>query len=74
PLFSWHDSKGMVYPMLKMAALGCINSILSSVGWGNSFGHSFHVRGESFYLAKGVSPEIVCLHGHWCSLAYEVYI
>ncbi|KAF9003894.1 hypothetical protein BDQ17DRAFT_1172938, partial [Cyathus striatus] len=52
-LFSWHDSRGMLRPMLKMAALGRINSILSSAGLGNSFGHSFHIGGASFYLSEG---------------------
>ncbi|KAF8993060.1 hypothetical protein BDQ17DRAFT_1167668, partial [Cyathus striatus] len=73
-LFSWHDSRGMLHPMLKTAALRRINSILSSAGWGNSFGHSFHIGGASFYLSRGVSPEIVHLHGHWRSLVYKAYI
>ncbi|KAF8984092.1 hypothetical protein BDQ17DRAFT_1260949, partial [Cyathus striatus] len=74
PLFSWHDRMGIVHPMLKVVALGCINDILTAASWGTSFGHSFRIGSASFYLAKGVSPEIIWLHGHWHSLVYEVYI
>ena len=74
PLFSWRDQNGQVRPMVRIAALTRINSILSSRGWGNAFGHSFRIGGASFYLAAGVSPEIVRLQGRWKSLAYEAYI
>ncbi|KAF9001472.1 hypothetical protein BDQ17DRAFT_1180883, partial [Cyathus striatus] len=74
PLFSWRDRIGTIRPMLKTAALSRINTILSEAGWGTAFGHSFRIGGVSFYLAQGVSAEIVRLHGRWRSLAYEVYI
>jgi hypothetical protein len=74
PLFSWRDSRGTIRTTIKSTALSKINSILSAAGFGNAFGHSFHIGGASFYLAKGVSPEIVRIHGRWKSLAYEVYI
>ncbi|KAF9473547.1 hypothetical protein BDN70DRAFT_762043, partial [Pholiota conissans] len=73
-LFSWRDHSGHTRPMVRNAALTHINSILSAQGWGNAFGHSFRIGGASFYLAAGVNPEIVCLHGRWKSLAYEAYI
>ncbi|KAG1749061.1 uncharacterized protein EDB91DRAFT_1344735 [Suillus paluster] len=59
PLFSWHDAKGEVHPMVKVRAMERINSILMGCGWGTSFGHSFRIGGASFYLAKKVDPEIV---------------
>ena len=74
PLFSWLDSKGQVRPTVKATALSKINTILSAAGFGNAFGHSFRIGGASFYLAKGVPPEVIRIHGRWRSLAYEVYI
>ena len=74
PLFSWTDKNRTVRPSVKAPAISKINKILSAAKFGNAFGHSFRIGGASFYLAKGVSPEIVRLHGRWKSLAYEVYI
>ncbi|KAJ7018794.1 hypothetical protein C8F04DRAFT_1149944 [Mycena alexandri] len=74
PLFSWRDRRGEIRPMVKTAALQRINAILGAWGWGTAFGHSFRIGGASFYLAKGVTPEIVRLAGRWKSLAYEAYI
>lgn len=74
PLFSWRDSKGTIRPMVKTRAMDHINGILASFGWGTTFGHSFHIGGASYFLAKGVDSEIIRIHGRWRSLAYEVYI
>ena len=74
PLFSWQDKSGAVRPMVKAKAMDCINTILTAWGWGTSFGHSFCIGGASFYLAQGVSPEIVRIASRWKSLAYETYI
>ncbi|KAF8227397.1 hypothetical protein L208DRAFT_1405450 [Tricholoma matsutake] len=74
PLFSWWDNNGDVHPLVRGAALSRINAILGAWGWGNAFGHSFCIGGASFFLAQGVSPEIVCIAGRWKSLAYQVYI
>ncbi|KZP14735.1 hypothetical protein FIBSPDRAFT_751377, partial [Athelia psychrophila] len=74
PLFSWRDKKGTIRPMVKPAAIGRINTILSAHGWGTTFGHSFRIGGASYFLALGVDPEIVCIHGRWRSLAYKVYV
>ncbi|KAF8871226.1 hypothetical protein BD779DRAFT_1410241, partial [Infundibulicybe gibba] len=74
PLFSWRDSKGEIRPMVKTKALKRINAIVSAWGWGTTFGHSFRIGGASFYLAQGVTPEIVRLAGRWKSMAYEAYI
>ncbi|KAG1798044.1 hypothetical protein EV424DRAFT_1277037, partial [Suillus variegatus] len=74
PLFSWQDHKGNIRPMVKVQALERINAISMAWGWGTSFGHSFRIGGASFYLAKKVDPEIVCLASCWKSLAYETYI
>ena len=74
PLFLWRDKHGNIRPMVKTKALLHINTILSTWEWGTAFGHSFRIAGASFYLAQGVSPEIICLAGHWRSLAYEAYI
>jgi hypothetical protein len=60
--------------MVKTKALLHVNTILSTWGWGMTFGHSFRIGGASFYLAQGVNPEIVHLTGHWKLLAYEAYI
>ena len=60
--------------MVKAKAMDRINAILTAWGWGTSFGHSFRIGGASFYVAQGVSPEIVRLAGRWKSLAYETYI
>ncbi|KAJ7216472.1 hypothetical protein GGX14DRAFT_304183, partial [Mycena pura] len=73
-LFSWRDTHGIIHPMVKSAALKRINSILGAWGWGTAFGHSFRIGGASFYLAKGVNPEVVRLAGRWKSRAYEAYI
>ncbi|KAF8229284.1 hypothetical protein L208DRAFT_1287105, partial [Tricholoma matsutake] len=51
-----------------------INTNLNAWGWGNMFGHSFHISSASFFLAQGVSPEIVQVAGHWKLLTYEAYI
>lgn len=74
PLFSWRDNKGFIRPMVKTRAMDHINGILASFGWGTTFGHSFRIGGTSYFLARGVDPEIICIHGRWRSLAYEVYI
>ncbi|TFK55687.1 hypothetical protein OE88DRAFT_1616024, partial [Heliocybe sulcata] len=74
PLFSWRDSRGDVRPMVKQRALERINRIFIANGWGTTFGHSFRIGGASFFLAKGVDPEIVRLAGCWKSLAYQTYI
>ncbi|VDB90881.1 unnamed protein product [Peniophora sp. CBMAI 1063] len=74
PLFSWVDSTGSIRPMTRSAALSSLNEITQRHGWGTAFGHSFRIGGASFYLAQGVSPEIVRLAGRWKSLAYETYI
>ncbi|KII82965.1 hypothetical protein PLICRDRAFT_65282, partial [Plicaturopsis crispa FD-325 SS-3] len=34
----------------------------------------FRIGGASFYLAQGVTPDIVRLAGRWRSLAFEAYI
>jgi hypothetical protein len=52
----------------------CINAFISAWGWGNAFGHSFHIGGASFYLAQKVPLVIVQIAGCWKSLAYETYI
>lgn len=74
PLFSWIDSKGVIRPMTKSAAMHHINGVLEPFGWGTSFGHSFRIGGASYFLALGVEAEIIWIHGRWRSLAYEVYI
>lgn len=61
PLFSWCDGKGNIWPMAKAHAIEQINSILVAWGWGTSFGHSFQIRGASFYLAQKIDPEIIGL-------------
>jgi hypothetical protein len=60
--------------MVKTKALLCINTILGAWGWGTAFRDLFRIGDASFYLAQGVNPKIVCLAGHWKSLAYEAYI
>jgi hypothetical protein len=74
PLFSWRDRFGVVRPLTRDAALARVNGILGSLGWGNSFGHSFRIGGAAYLLGQGVSPEIVRIAGCWRSLAYELYI
>ncbi|VDC02686.1 unnamed protein product [Peniophora sp. CBMAI 1063] len=74
PLFSWVDRAGEIRPMTRSAALASLNAITERHGWGTAFGHSFRIGGASFYLAQGVSPEVVRLAGRWKSLAYEAYI
>ena len=74
PLFSWLDQYNVVRPMIKAKALARINSILVANGWGTSFRHLFRIGGASFFLAKKVNPEIVCIAGRWKSLAYQTYI
>ena len=63
PLFSWRDKQGTIQPMLKVAAMNKINSVLSNLGWGNSFGHSFRIGSASFYMAKGVETKVIRIHG-----------
>ena len=60
--------------MVKTKAITHINAVLKTWGWGTTFGHSFQIGGASFYLFQKVSPEIVRITGHWCSLTYEAYI
>ncbi|TFY75593.1 hypothetical protein EWM64_g8419 [Hericium alpestre] len=74
PLFSWRDRHGATRPLLRDAAVERINAILMAWGWGTIFGHLFRIGGASFFLSRGVSPEIVRLAGRWKSLAYETYI
>ncbi|KAF9521422.1 hypothetical protein CPB83DRAFT_778758, partial [Crepidotus variabilis] len=74
PLFSWRDHHGDIRPMVHSTALRYINNILQEGDFGTSFGHSFRIGGASFFLARGVSPEIVRIAGRWKSLAYELYI
>ena len=74
PLFSWMDRRGNIRPMVRDTALKKINSIIMSCGWGTMFGHSFRIGSASFYLAQGVSPEIVRIAGRWKSLAFQAYI
>lgn len=74
PLFSWRDGRGEIRPLTKEAALSRIKEVLRGGGWNSIFGHSFRIGGASFYLAKGVSPELVRIAGRWKSLAYETYV
>lgn len=74
PLFSWRDSRGEIRPLTRSATLARINNVLGTRGWGSTFGHSFRIGGASFYMAKGVNPEIIRIVGRWRSLAYELYI
>ncbi|EMD36177.1 hypothetical protein CERSUDRAFT_95528 [Gelatoporia subvermispora B] len=74
PLFSWRDGRGEIRPLVRDAALQRVNGIFVALGLGNTYGHSFRIGGASFYLAQGVSPEIVRIAGRWRSLAYETYI
>ncbi|KAF8577819.1 hypothetical protein K439DRAFT_1363737 [Ramaria rubella] len=53
----------MGQPPNSTQAIERINSVLSSQGWGNGFGHSFRIGGASYYLAQKVNPEIVHLAG-----------
>ncbi|KAF8981626.1 hypothetical protein BDQ17DRAFT_1256679 [Cyathus striatus] len=73
-MFSWRDSMGHIWPLVKNSALKFINDILQHQGFGTTFGHSFHIGGASFLLAQKVDPEIVRLAGCWRLLAYEAYI
>ncbi|KIJ48375.1 hypothetical protein M422DRAFT_162552, partial [Sphaerobolus stellatus SS14] len=61
-------------PLVKQSTIKFINDILSGLGWGTSIGHSFRIRGASYYLAQKVDPEIIRIAGRWRSLAYETYI
>jgi hypothetical protein len=74
PLFSWMDGRGNIRPMVRDTALDKINTIVMSGGWGTMFGHSFRIGGASFFLAQGVSLEMVRIAGRWKSLAYQAYI
>ncbi|ESK81314.1 reverse transcriptase ribonuclease h [Moniliophthora roreri MCA 2997] len=74
PLFSWHDKKGDLRPIVCKAALKRINSITTAWGWGTSFGHSFHIGGTSHYMSLGKDPEIIHIAGCWKSLAYQTYL
>ena len=74
PFFSWRDKHGKNRPMVKTKALLCINTILSTWGWGTAFRHLFRIGGALFFLTQGVNPEIVHLAGCWKSLAHEAYI
>jgi hypothetical protein len=74
PLFSWMDKNGNIHPMVKNMALKKINTIIASWDWGTMFGHLFRISGTLFYLAQGVSPEIIRITGRWKSLAYQTYI
>ena len=60
--------------MTRLSAVKQINAILSKWGWNMINGHSFRIGGASHYLAQGVSPEVVRLHGRWRSLAYQARI
>uniref|UniRef100_A0A0W0FHD2 Uncharacterized protein n=1 Tax=Moniliophthora roreri TaxID=221103 RepID=A0A0W0FHD2_MONRR len=76
PLFSLQDKKGEIRPMVRKAALERINTITTAWGWGTSFGHSFCIGGASHYmsLGQGKDPEVICIAGHWKSLAYQTYL
>ncbi|KIJ29184.1 hypothetical protein M422DRAFT_188818, partial [Sphaerobolus stellatus SS14] len=74
PLFSWRDPQGTIRPMVKKTAMAKLNLILVANGFGTAFGHSFRIGGASYYLAQGVSPEIVRIGGRWRSTVYELYI
>ncbi|KIJ48843.1 hypothetical protein M422DRAFT_99636, partial [Sphaerobolus stellatus SS14] len=74
PLFSWRDNQNKIRPLVKQSTIKFINDILSGLGWGTSFGHSFRIGGASYYLAQKVDPEIIRIAGRWRSLAYETYI
>lgn len=74
PLFSWIDAGGAARPLTIEPAMNTINNILVRHGWGTKFGHSFRIGGASFYLAQGVSTDIVRIAGRWRSMAYEAYI
>ena len=63
PLFSWHDWRGCIQPMVRDRALERINGILGHHGWGTTFRRSFRIGGASFLLSQGVSPEVVRIIG-----------
>ena len=74
PLFSWVDARGDVRPITKKSAMERVNEILEQKGWNSTFGHSFRIGGASYYLAKGVNPDILRVAGRWKSNAFEVYL
>ena len=51
PLFSWRDSRGSIQLMVKSEAIGRINPIIRTWGWGTIFGHLFRIGGASCYLS-----------------------
>ncbi|KAI0027582.1 hypothetical protein K488DRAFT_28949, partial [Vararia minispora EC-137] len=56
-----------LHPLVRQPTLAFINSALQALGLGNAFGHSFPIGGASFYLSRGVDPEIVQFAGQWRS-------
>jgi hypothetical protein len=74
PLFSWRNNRWKFHPMVKDKVLHRIKDALNLAGWPGIQGHSFRIGGASYFLAKGVNPEIVRIAGHWRLLAYETYI
>lgn len=73
-LFSWRDSAGRARPLTRRAMNDRLSAILTAAGGGKFFGHSLRIGGASFFLSRGVSPEIVKLLGRWKSITYEVYV
>ena len=73
-LFAYRTSDGNFRPLTKSAFLNRLQSVWEAAGIVGLFGHSFRIGGASFFLAKGVSVEMVRLLGRWRSIAFELYL
>ena len=67
-----HEFVTLVLP--KGGLLKRVSGIWTRAGDGQFFGHSLRIGGASFYLARGVSVEIVRMLGRWKTVAYELYV
>ena len=73
-LFSWRSTSGAAIPLTYSAFGKKLRAIYKAKDLGHIFPHSFRIGGASFFLAKGVDPEIVRLLGRWASLSFSMYI
>ncbi|KAF8965396.1 hypothetical protein BDZ97DRAFT_1658909 [Flammula alnicola] len=74
-LFSYRHTDGRIRPMTRPNFSGRLNVAMAGAeGWTNIQGHSIRIGSVLEYLLRGVSFEVVKVHGHWSSNTFLLYL
>ncbi len=73
PLASFKEGRSKRKCITKNAMLKQCNNIWTKRGLGQFTGHCFRIGGTTFYLIKGINPDIVKTLGRWKSDTFRRY-